>query len=141
MNDCRGALTAALLLLAPLPSVAFDPPRHVFTGRICDSTKSRSQFYPGERPCDHPLPGVVITFHNSKGRVVEVKTAPDGKYAIDPIPMLGTDGDSVKFAMPDYVALTLIQVTFAPGTPLGSGLGVTVFLAKQHEIKEKVIVY
>lgn len=141
MNAWHRVLLAALLLLAPLPSIAFDRPRHVFTGRICGSTKSRSEFYPGERPCDRPLPEVVVTFHNSKGRVVEVKTAPDGTYAIDPIPMLGTVGDSVKFDAPDYVALTLIELTFAPDTPLGSGVGVTVFLAKQREIKERVIVY
>ena len=141
MNACHRVLTAALLVLTSVPSIAFERPRHVFTGRICVSTKGRSEFFAGERPCDHPFAGVVVTFHNSQGRVVEVKSAPDGTYAIDPIPMFGTDGDSVKFAAPDYVALTIIQVTFAADTPLGAGVGLTVFLAKQREIKEKVTVY
>ena len=98
-------------------------------------------FQPGDVPCKHPLRDVSVTLHNSRGLVIRTKTGADGRYSVEPISLYGTDDDFVMFEARHFVSLKIGPVTCASDTSLETGTGLTVFLPRQHAIKEKVHVY
>ena len=138
MKSTCQVMTVAALLLVALPCISAEPPTHYFTGRVCRGTKSTS-FQPGDVPCKHPLRGVAVTLQNSRGIVVRAKTSADGRYSVEPIPLYGADDDLVMFEARHFVTLKIGPVTCASDTSLEGGVGLTVFLQRQHA--EKVTVY
>jgi hypothetical protein len=76
--------------------------------------------------------GATATIRNSLGQVAVGTTDGEGKYALDPMPLNGTDKDTITFEAEGLVGLRLGPLHFNPQTDKVEKPGATILLPKQR---------
>jgi hypothetical protein len=108
-SRCNGKATSLLLgvvcwLCAWPPLLADERPPHFFVGHVCRGSKT-VEVKPPNYPCDKPVRGAVVTMRNWLGQVESATTDASGKYVLDPMPLAGTDKDTITFTAKGFVGL------------------------------------